>query len=239
MFSATSSPIAAAHAFSYYSYAVDSPDDVRVGGFSYTAPDETWEWSDEVFALHGFQRGDVVPSTELLLAHCNSHDRSQLERTLRDAMHDGGWALAHYRLVDNREKTRRVMLVAESDGPGASRLDGAVVDMTAVHDSETRAAADDAVARSAENRASIEQAKGWLMATQGLDADGAFEFLATTSQHSQMKVFLVAQAILSTAGMRIGHGVTAAEKAFNPTAADEQTSEWNQQVRAARGVEHA
>ena len=47
-------------------------------------------------------------------------------------------------------------------------------------------------------RALIEQAKGILMARNGIDADAAYELLKSQSQHSGRKLFEIAQALTET-----------------------------------------
>jgi len=54
-----------------------------------------------------------------------------------------------------------------------------------------------AVAEVVENRAVIEQAKGMLMLVYGIDADGAFELLRLRSQHSNVKLRLLAEQIVA------------------------------------------
>jgi hypothetical protein len=46
-----------------------------MGSYCYTAGDDTWQWSDGVFTIHGFHRGEVVPTTALLLSHAYTADR--------------------------------------------------------------------------------------------------------------------------------------------------------------------
>ena len=55
------------------------------GPFRYTVPSDSWWWSEEVYAIHGFQPGAVVPSTELMLAHAHPSDSEALSRALRTA----------------------------------------------------------------------------------------------------------------------------------------------------------
>jgi hypothetical protein len=54
-----------------------------------------------------------------------------------------------------------------------------------------------AVAEVVENRAVIEQAKGMLMFVYGMDADAAFELLRLRSQHSNVKLRLLAEQIVA------------------------------------------
>ena len=47
-----------------------------VGYFTYSVVGDHWSWSDGMYSLHGFERGDVTPSTAILLAHLHPDDRS-------------------------------------------------------------------------------------------------------------------------------------------------------------------
>ena len=54
-----------------------------------------------------------------------------------------------------------------------------------------------AVAQIVENRAVIEQAKGVLMAVYNIDADAAFEVLKGRSQHTNTKLRVVAEQLMT------------------------------------------
>ncbi len=47
------------------------PDIPRIGplagSFTWDLPDDRWWWSEEMFVIHGFAPGEVVPTTDLLL----------------------------------------------------------------------------------------------------------------------------------------------------------------------------
>ena len=73
---------------------------------------------------------------------------------------------------------------------------GFLIDITASVRDETAIAANTAVARSAEKRAVIEQAKGALMVTQAISAEEAFARLSQYSQRVNRKISLLAQDIL-------------------------------------------
>lgn len=62
---------------------------------------------------------------------------------------------------------------------------GYVIDLTMLTVQGARGAANDAVQSSAQQRAVIEQAKGVLMLTFGLNADAAFALLVWHSQHTR------------------------------------------------------
>jgi len=41
----------------------------RSGRFSLEVATGAWWWSDETYRIHGFEPGEVVPTTRLVLAH--------------------------------------------------------------------------------------------------------------------------------------------------------------------------
>lgn len=78
--------------------------------------DDALVWSEPVFRLHGFEPGDVVPSTSLMLAHCHRDDRPALEAVLRAAPPAPGEGRSvRYRLVD-ASGTERVVLAVLAPG---------------------------------------------------------------------------------------------------------------------------
>lgn len=40
-----------------------------VGEYSYHVLEDRWVWSEEMYHLHGFEPGEVVPTTELVMSH--------------------------------------------------------------------------------------------------------------------------------------------------------------------------
>jgi hypothetical protein len=48
------------------------------------------EWSDGMFELHGYERGDVVPTVELLYSHKHPEDRPRCEEIVAQACRTGG-----------------------------------------------------------------------------------------------------------------------------------------------------
>ncbi|GAB3561326.1 PAS and ANTAR domain-containing protein [Spelaeicoccus albus] len=182
-----------------YSYVLEGATGFQAGAFQYDAVADRWDWSDDVYEIHGFTRGEIVPTTKLVLAHKHPDDRAPFEAVLRNALTGGSPVVSHHRIVDAHGATRYIMMVAEgtySTSGDVIGLSGYFIDLTAVREHETRAVADEAVARSAEHRGIIEQAKGWLMATRGVDAEAAFTILSEISQSSNTKLFAVAEALI-------------------------------------------
>lgn len=46
----------------------------RVGRFEYRYDTDTWTWSDTVARIHGYEPGEVEPTTELVLSHKHPDD---------------------------------------------------------------------------------------------------------------------------------------------------------------------
>ena len=60
-----------------------------MGSYQYATADDTWQWSDGVYAIHGFHRGEVVPTMALLLSHAHAADRRRTRQLLRACVRDG------------------------------------------------------------------------------------------------------------------------------------------------------
>lgn len=171
------------------------------GSFVYTVASEAWWWSDGVYRLHGFGPGDVVPTTELVEAHRHPDEDGELvERILERHLAPGECFSVWHRILDARRRSRQVVTVGEGthdqDG-GLREVRGYMVDVTGAHRAETGREVDEAVRRSAETRATIEQAKGALMVVLHVPAHQAFEVLRRRSQHANVKLRELAQQVVS------------------------------------------
>lgn len=64
------------------------PPGETVGSFRFLLADQRWEWSAEVARMHGYEPGNVVPTTELVLAHKHPDDKPDvavlIERVIRE-----------------------------------------------------------------------------------------------------------------------------------------------------------
>jgi hypothetical protein len=170
-----------------------------VARFRFDVASSRWEWSPEMYALHGFCPGEVVPSTELMMAHKHPQDRAQTVVTLEQVLLDGQPFCCRHRIVDATGRVRTVLSLGEGvcDDTGAvMAVRGYFIDVTESTRRETQQAALEAVHRSAQTRDVIEQAKGVLMAVYGVDAESAFALLRTRSQNGNLKLRLVADGLL-------------------------------------------
>ena len=188
-------------------YNHDVPDDTfatsgrQAGRFSYDVRNDTWHWDADVFAIHGYQPGEVEPTSELFLRHKHEADRDRVELTFKRAIATGEPFNIYYR-IRAKGSERRVVVVGEGvrDADGmVEQLVGYYLDLTPEFAAENAAAADAAVAASAAARETIEQAKGILMLGYGLDSDAAFAMLRWWSRNRNVKVRDLAERLIEVA----------------------------------------
>jgi len=172
-----------------------------VGRFRYLVGRDRWWWSDELFAMHGFAPGEVVPTTELLQSHKHPEDRAFAVDALTEALANGQPFCCRHRIIDNRQKTRTIVTIGQGirdESGGIVELRGFFIDVTRSVQRDLATQTREAVARSAESRAAIEQAKGALMAIYSIDEDEAFAVLTWHSQHANTKLRDVADTVTSS-----------------------------------------
>lgn len=92
------------------------PRSAALGTFLLSEDGDALTWSEPVYRIHGFEPGEVVPSTALMLAHCHRDDRPALEAVLRAAPAGGSGRSVRYRLIDAAGEERVVLVVL---APGA------------------------------------------------------------------------------------------------------------------------
>jgi hypothetical protein len=164
--------------------------DCLAGTFHYDAANQELQWSDEVYILHGYQRGEIVPSIELVYSHKHPDDRDRCHEAFAAACASGGYFASYHRLIDSRLREHRVLTAGEAvvDSGVLQRVDGFILDLTATLHSETERAAREAVEGALGTRSTIEQAKGILMGFLRIGSEAAFDLLATHSQQTNIKV---------------------------------------------------
>jgi hypothetical protein len=144
-----------------------------------------------MFAIHGFQPGEVVPSTDLVMIHKHPDDRPAVESMFRNVRETGEAFSLWHRIVDAQGRVRQVLVVGEGVRDASGRLTGLrgnLVDLSAQLRRATAAEVEEAVNAMAQSRPVIEQVKGGLMVRFGLDPDAAFEVLRHYSQTVNVKV---------------------------------------------------
>ena len=168
------------------------------GPFRYTVATGSWWWSDDLYRILGFEPGDVVPTTDLLVAHKHPDDAAVATAIILNAFASGEPFALWHRIIDARRRTRFVVSVGEGVHEGETLVEvrGYMVDVTGSKRSQTARDVDEAVRRSAESRGTIEQAKGVIMATLGVGPDEAFAMLKRSSQNVNVKLRDLAQMLL-------------------------------------------
>lgn len=171
-----------------------------LGRFEYVVDRDVWRWSDSTFEIFGFQPGEVVPTTALVLSHASAVDDGALDRVLRSALDQVGAFCHCAHLLDAEDRLRTVVVAGQTDADALgrpARMHGCLIDITEPRRTFTRADVAEAVDNVVASRWTIEQAKGVLVATCGVDADTAFELLVQISQERNVKVRELAAWVLS------------------------------------------
>ena len=188
--------------YTYSSALGDSESDAGTFRVDMGPAGPTFRWSDGMYRLHGYQRGEVVPTLELIFAHKHPEDRDRCEEILGQVSATGGFFCMYHRIVDAKGKTRRVLTSGEAilgaDGSVAA-LEGVTVDLSRTLQRETEQSARDAVAGATATRTVIDQARGILMGQLKLGSDDAFQMLVSTSSHRNVKLVVVAAELVQLA----------------------------------------
>ncbi|MET9486074.1 PAS and ANTAR domain-containing protein [Nocardia sp. NPDC006630] len=171
-----------------------------IGSFWFRFADQCWAWSDQVAALHGYEPGTVVPTTELLLAHKHPDDRDTVAETLAAAVRHGEAFCSRHRIIDTAGVVHHVLVVGDRmhDDTGATvGTTGYYIDLTVPLDQSRRDALTDALPDVVEARSVIDQAKGVLMFVYGIDAEQAFRVLQWRSQETNTKLRTLATKLIA------------------------------------------
>ena len=170
------------------------------GQWRYDLTDGRWWWSDETYHLHGFEPHEVVPTTELVLAHKHPEDRDAFRHLLEVAQATGAPFHSIHRILDARGSERMVVTVGQGRRDPATQdvveLMGYVLDATAPVTDRAEALAGDHIRAAAAHRGTIEQAKGILSVTHGVTIDEAFEVLRRTSNQRNVAVRDLAEGLV-------------------------------------------
>ncbi|MEK8225956.1 PAS and ANTAR domain-containing protein [Oerskovia sp. M15] len=162
----------------------------------------TWWWSDELFVMHGFAPGEVVPTTELMLAHKHPDDLSRVKGVLAEVTRRGTPFSCTHRIIDAHGGTRTLGVVGQGDldreTGRVTRVTGYFMDLTEAHGARVREEATAAIRASASHRAVIEQAKGAVMVLYGLSDDEAFALLRDHSSVTNEPVKELARRLLAS-----------------------------------------
>lgn len=171
----------------------------KVGSFKHFIDGDRWEWSDEVAAMHGYEPGSVVPTTELLLSHKHPEDAPRVGSVLERMRAAGEPISSRHRIIDTNGEIRQVVVASDQLADRAGAVVGTYgfyVDVTDTFEDEVQVGVDEAVAEIVGSRAVIEQAKGALMLVYGIPAARAFDILTWRSQESNVKLREIAEGVV-------------------------------------------
>ena len=160
----------------------------------------TWAWSDEIFEMHGFRPGEIVPTTDLMLAHKHPDDRARVDSVLKNAAATGEPFSSVHRILDAQGRTRTLAVTgqgrADPDTGQIVELMGYFIDVTEASRQIAQREATASIRAAAESRSAIDQAKGVLVVGLSLDEDEAFDRLRTASNQSNVPVRVLADRLL-------------------------------------------
>lgn len=151
-------------------------------------------WSPTLYHLYGLCPDTDQPTVETLLAAIVPEDRDRVSDEFTEAIREGGTFSIRYGLRGPDGKRHDILLTAVGSRlNGVTRyVSGFLIDVTAPLTSRL----DAAVAASAANRATIEQAKGALMLAYAVTEQEAFDILRRYSNQHNVRLAEVAQGIV-------------------------------------------
>ncbi len=171
----------------------------QVGWFEYHVLSDSWTWSPGLYEMHGFQPGEIVPTTDIFVAHKHPEDRAHTDEVLATVLATGQPFCCRHRIVTSRQEVRTVVTIGQGSLDDRGRVvevRGYFVDITDASLQASKQEIQEAVEMSAASRADIEQAKGALMVVQGVSDRDAFEVLRWHASHANIKLREVARTIV-------------------------------------------
>lgn len=173
---------------------LDSP----TGLVEYYFEDGVLRWSDGLYRMYGYERGEVVPSMAMVMPHLEPEDRTRVRAYWEHVSTHGGPSSIYVSIRDRKNRQHKLLYSADYilDGTTPIGVWGVVVDLTSAIHTDRHQLATEAVAASAATRASIEQAKGILMGRTGITADEAYDLMNQLSRTANRKVHAIAHEII-------------------------------------------
>ncbi len=158
-----------------------------MGGFRFWFATQRWEWSPQVYRLHGYAPGQIEPTTELILTHKHPDDRGSVADTIARCIEYGEPFSSRHRIIDTAGVEHAVMVVADrilDERDRAIGTSGYYVDLGGVLAETEKQALDEALPELVEDRAVIEQAVGVLMRVYRVSAEQAYKVLAWRAEET-------------------------------------------------------
>ncbi|MDT5316446.1 MAG: hypothetical protein QOE74_5466 [Mycobacterium sp.] len=169
----------------------------RVGRFEYRYDTDSWTWSDTVSRMHGYEPGEVEPTTELVLSHKHPEDLTRVKGLLHQSAAPFS---SRHRIRTASGDIRNVVAVGDAVTDADNRIvatKGFYVDLTDSFNADIQESISDKLDVIVSHREIIDQAKGMLMALYQLNADAAFGILRWRSQELNVKLATVAAKLVA------------------------------------------
>lgn len=163
--------------------------------------DGIFRWSDGLYRIYGYERGEVVPSMEMVMPHIEPEDRPRVLAYWERVASRGGPSSLYLSIRDKKNRQHKLLYSADyiMDGSVPVGVWGVVVDLTKSIHTDRHRLANESVAAASRTRAVIEQAKGILMGRTGVSAEDAFELMSKLSSETNRKVAVLAKDIVAGA----------------------------------------
>ena len=175
----------------------------QTGAFRYDVTADRWWWSDEVYRMHGFEPGEVVPTTAMILAHKHPADRERYAGALTSTSLLGGTFASLHRILDAQGDERVLAAVGEAHPSGTgvrvTEITGHFVDVTVAVRALAAEEATRQIRQADERRAVIDQAMGVTAARTGVSIEEAFDLLRGASMRSNVKLRTLAERVVANA----------------------------------------
>lgn len=169
----------------------------RVGQFEYRYDSDTWTWSDSVARMHGYEPGQVVPNTKLILSHKHPDDVAQVRSLLEQSAAPFS---SRHRVYTTTGELREIVVVGDevTDDDGRTvATRGFYVDVTDSEPPGLTPAAGEGPETTAQPDTVVEQAKGMLMMACQVDADTAFRMLRWRSHVANVELGWIAERVVA------------------------------------------
>ncbi|WP_067885799.1 PAS and ANTAR domain-containing protein [Nocardia vaccinii] len=175
-------------------------DPSTAGSFRFWFATGRWEWSPEVFRMHGYIPGEIEPTTELVLSHKHPEDRQQVADLINRAVQNGEPFSSRHRFLDTTGAIHSVMVAADRivDASGTvAGTSGFYIDLTDTLVRNEKATVATVLPEMLEARAVIEKAKGVLMLMYRISDAQAFRLLVWRSQETNVKLRALASRLIA------------------------------------------
>lgn len=186
---------------STYSSGLDAST-ILAGTFVMDGKTKVMRWSEELYVIHGYRLGDVVPTLALTLAHKHPEDLPRIQALNADLFAHGGHVAIYHRLIDAHSNEHAVLTAGEAvlDQAGSlSSVTGLMLDLTSTIRRETELATRQAIQGAMGTHGTIAKAVGILMGRLGIGSEEAFGLLASYSNNRNIKLAGVAYGLVSLA----------------------------------------